>query len=362
MKKLLLSTLIPALLLSTAASAADIYKAEDGSHVNLYSRLGYNITNKGTNDQDTRGVFDGRIGLSGSQTINEHADVIGQAQYQVGAAEYANSLDPKSSDLTARYVWAGIDGHEYGKIKGGRVDSGLIMFTDIGDVFATSDVSMARQASMVDKTAVQVFRQDGTLQYQNTIGNLDVSGAYIFGNDTSNLDYGYNAALRYTIDMGGAGTLAPVVAYQQTKADDTKVAGKNVDGAEYKFWGVGTRYYLNKLMLGALYSQDEVDGIYANTSTDKVMEFTAVYDLNDDWAFRAGYRNLQNDGGDELELKDTTFEVQYKLTAMSSIYTTYELRNGENGYASGTSAGLRTDGFGGDADENFYSVGIRFEI
>ena len=74
-------------------------------------------------------------------------------------------------------------------------------------------------------------------------------------------------------------------------------------------------------MLGALYSQDEVDGIYSGTSTDKAMEFTAVYDFNDDWAFRAGYRNLQNDDGDELELKDTTFEVQYKLTNMSSIYT-----------------------------------------
>ncbi|WP_153448164.1 porin [Vibrio algicola] len=354
MKKLLLSTLIPALLLSTAASAADIYKAEDGSHVNLYSRLGYNITNKGTNDQDTRGVFDGRIGLSGSQTINEHADVIGQAQYQVGAAEYANSLDPKSSDLTARYVWAGIDGHEYGKIKGGRVDSGLIMFTDIGDVFATSDVSMARQAGMVDKTAVQVFRQDGTLQYQNTIGNLDVSAGYIFGNDTSALDYGYNAALRYTIDMGAAGTLAPVVAYQKTEADDSN----DNPNADYQFWGVGTRYYLNKLMLGALYSQDEVDGIYADKSTDKVMEFTAVYDLNDDWAFRAGYRNLQNDDGDGLELNDTTFEVQYKLTAMSSIYTTYEIRDGDNG----VDLANKSTNFGGDADENFYSVGIRFEI
>ncbi|MBD1574707.1 porin [Vibrio sp. S17_S38] len=133
--------------------------------------------------------------------------------------------------------------------------------------------------------------------------------------------------------------------------------------SEYQFWGVGTRYYLNQLMLGALYSQDEVDGIYGNaTSTDKVVEFTAVYDFNDDWAFRAGYRNLNNDDGDELELKDTTFEVQYKLTTMSSIYTTYELRNGKNGYATGETVGPRTNGFGGDADENFYSVGIRFEI
>ena len=40
---------------------------------------------------------------------------------------------------------------------------------------------MARQASMVDATAVQVFVQDDTLQYQNSIGNFDVAAAYIFG-------------------------------------------------------------------------------------------------------------------------------------------------------------------------------------
>ncbi|MBJ6911805.1 porin, partial [Vibrio cholerae] len=80
-----------------------------------------------------KGEFDGRIGLSGSQTINEHASVIGMAQYQVGAAEYASQVNDKPS-LTARYVWAGLDLQDYGRITGGRVSSGLTKFTDIGDV------------------------------------------------------------------------------------------------------------------------------------------------------------------------------------------------------------------------------------
>ncbi|EOW9141259.1 porin, partial [Vibrio cholerae] len=134
------------------------------------------------------------------------------------AAEYASQVNDKPS-LTARYVWAGLDLQDYGRITGGRVSSGLIMFTDIGDVFASSDVSMARQANKVDKTATQVFRQDGTLQYQNTLGNWDISAAYLLGNNTSALDYGYNAALRYTLDMGEWGTLAPVIAAQKTQGD-----------------------------------------------------------------------------------------------------------------------------------------------
>ncbi|HAS6048533.1 porin [Vibrio vulnificus] len=352
MKKTLLSVLLPAAFISNTVLAAEIYQAEDGSTVDLYSRLGFNITNKNNTHGDGKGEFDGRIGLSGSQTINEHASVIGMAQYQVGAAEYANQVNDKPA-LTARYVWAGIDAKEYGRITGGRVSSGLIMFTDIGDVFASSDVSMARQANKVDKTATQVFRQDGTLQYQNQFGNLDVSAAYILGNNTSELDYGYNAALRYTIDMGDFGRLAPVVAMQKSKGD-----AREGNDTDYTFWGVGARYYLGDVMLGALYSEDELQGFYAQTSTDKVAELTAVYNLSDKWALRAGYRSLQNSGGDELELSDTTLEVQYKLTARSSIYTSYVDRNGERGYNSG-----QETSFGGaHADESYYHFGLRYEL
>lgn len=353
MKKQLLSLLIPTIMASNAAMAAQIYKAEDGSNLNIYSRLGFNVTDKNNQYGDSKGEFDGRIGLDGSQTINDQFSVIGLAQYQVGAAEYANTLSD-SKAMTARYVWVGIDGHEYGKITGGRVSSGLIMFTDIGDVFASSDVSAARQANKVDKTATQVFRQDGTIQYQNTFGNLDASAAYILGNSTSDLDYGYNAALRYTLDMGKLGTLAPVVAFQQNKGDS------RYNDTKYTFWGAGTRYYLGDLMLGALYSEDKVEGYYAKDSTDKVMEFTAVYNLTNDWVLRAGYRNLNNDDGDELELKDTTLEVQYKLTDRSSIYTSYVFRNGERGYNAITNT---ESSFGGaHADQSYYHLGLRYEL
>ncbi|WP_031411579.1 porin [Vibrio parahaemolyticus] len=351
MKKHILTLLLPTLMASNAM-AAQLYQAEDGSVLNIYSRLGFNVTSKNDEHGDANGEFDGRIGLNGSQTINEYASIIGQAQYQVGAAEYANQVNDKPS-LTARYVWAGIDAKDYGRITGGRVASGLIMFTDIGDVFASSDVSMARQANKVDKTATQVFRQDGTLQYQNSLGNFDFSVAYILGNNTSELDYAYNAALRYTLDMGNLGTLAPVVAMQKNKGD-----ARESNDTDYTFWGAGTRYYLGDLMLGALYSEDELEGYYSQTSTDKVMELTAVYSVNDKWALRAGYRSLENSDGDELELKDTTLEVQYKLTPRSSIYTNYVDRNGSRGYSNGQEVS-----FGGaHADESYYHLGLRYEL
>jgi predicted porin len=343
MKKTVLAALLPAMLVAGVAQAATVYQGEDGSNVDVYGRLGFNISDKGS--EDTQGNFDGRFALGGSQTVNDKVSVIGWAEYQVGAAEYANSLNPDSSDLTARYVWAGIDASEYGKITGGRVASGLIMLTDIADVFAASDVAIARQVDQVDATATQVFRQDGTLQYQNSFDALDVSVAYILGNGTSDLDAAYNTALRYTFDFGNAGKLAPVVAYQYNKGND---------GDKYTFWGAGTRYYVGDLMLGAMYSEDEVKRNGSSVkSTDEVYELTAVYDLNADWVLRAGYRSLDNKDGDDLDLKDTTLEAQYKLTDRSSIFTSYVFRGGDNG---------QSKGFSGDASEDFYHLGLRYEF
>lgn len=230
---------LPCLLiaLASSANAAVIYQANDGSNIDLYGRLGFNVSDKKTGD--TSGDFDGRIGFSARQAINDKLAVIGFTQYQVNAAEYANNIKAEDpDDLTARYVWAGFDFAEYGKLTGGRVSSGLIMFTDIGDVFASSDVAMARQANFIDPTAVQVFRQDGTIQYQNTFGNFDFSTAYILGNNSSDLDYGVNAAVRYTLDMGVAGKLQPVIAAQRSKAshDDTSVqSDDNAD--KYQMYG-----------------------------------------------------------------------------------------------------------------------------
>lgn len=357
MKKYILASSIPTLIFCATSHAAVIYQADDGSNVDLYGRLGFNISDKKSGNN--QGDFDGRIGFTASQTVNDYVSVIGMAQYQVNAAEYANNVQKNSSDLTARYVWAGIDAGQYGKLTGGRVSSGLIMFTDIGDVFAASDVAMARQASKMDATAVQVFRQDGTLQYQNSLGNLDFSLGYILGNGTSDLDYGYNAALRYTIDMGAAGRLVPVLAYQQSQAAQSDASMVSEDADQYRFTGVGSRYYLGKLMLGALYARDQVSYRHGLAdSEDNVWELTAVYDIDPKWSLRAGYRHLDNEGGDGMALRDTTLEVQYKLTPRSSLYSAYVFRDGEDGLQGNT----RTSFGGSSNSDDFYHLGLRYEF
>ena len=347
MKRVALAVAVSAFLGTGYAQAGTIFQGDDGSTIDVYGRLAFNVTDKGSSDVE--GKFDARLGLGGAQTVNDDVSVIGWAEYQVGAAEFANSLDSESSDLTARYVWAGIDASRYGKFTGGRVASGLIMFTDIVDVFAGSDIAIARQVGEVDATATQVFRQDGTLQYQNSYDYLDVSVAYILGNSESDLDTGYNIALRYTIDMDDAGKLAPVAVYQVDEGDDS--------GLDYYVWGVGASYYIGDLVLGLIYSEDEVDNNNGTKSKDEVVEFTAVYEVNDDWVLRGGYRWLENSDGDELELSDYTLEAQYRLTLRSSVFGSYVFRDGTNG--------SDVDGdpvrFSGNADDDYMFLGLRYE-
>lgn len=340
--------IIPACVLTPTAYATKIYEATDGSFVNIYTRLGFDITDKVA--ENSEGKFDGRLGFSGRQVVNEQIALIGQAQFQVGAMEMAN----KGSDsFTPRYVWTGFDANEYGKLTMGRVASGLIMFTDIGDIFASSDVAVARQVSKIDKTATQVFRQDGTLQYQNSFSGFDVSAAYIMGNSESNLKASYNVALRYTFDLEALGKLAPVVVYQHNQSRDNIDNIDNTD--EYGLWGAGFRYYAGDMMLGVLYSQDKLSYLTTTEySKDTDIELTLVYNLSDDWNVKAGYRNLTNEGGDEVEIDTTTFELEYKIATSSSLFAAYMWQDGDDGYN-------KLGSFSRSNEESFYHVGLRYE-
>ena len=60
MKKHILTLLLPTLMASNAM-AAQLYQAEDGSVLNIYSRLGFNVTSKNNEHGDANGEFDGRI-------------------------------------------------------------------------------------------------------------------------------------------------------------------------------------------------------------------------------------------------------------------------------------------------------------
>ena len=327
MKKTILAAFVPALLASGGINAAEIYKAEDGSVLNMYGRVEANFVNQdiydaaGNKKSDTEGSVYARLGFNGRQVVNDNMAVIGQAQYQL-------SQEPGSSDTNwnARSVWAGLDMVDAGRVEAGRVASGLIMFTDIGDVFyAGGDVVAGANVNTVDSGAALVFRQDGTFQYRNSVGNLDFSAAYI---TNSSIDYGYNTALRYNFDLGNAGMLAPVVMYQFNKADAMPTAVSAVE--EYQTYGFGGQYFYGDFYAGATYVEEKFDAFAGSKDKTHGSDVVMAYDFGQ-FVMRAGYRYqaLKDAPAADLKIQDRwTLEGQYKLTAQSSIFVNYSDNSG----------------------------------
>ncbi len=129
----------------------------------------------------------------------------------------------------------------------------------------------------------------------------------------------------------------------------------------FTFYGLGTRYYLGDVTLGLLYGRDNVTWTgHTPDSTDRDYETTLVWNVSPDWVFRTGYRHLKNKGGDGLQLRDTTFEVQYKLTRRSSVFASYSWRNGEKGKERITH---KMVSFGGsDPSKDYFHLGLRYEF
>ncbi|MCE2595715.1 porin [Motilimonas cestriensis] len=357
MKKTILAVIVPTLLATGAANAAEIYKAEDGSVLNMYGRVEANFVNKDTydaaghKDSDTDGSVYARLGFNGRQVVNENMAVIGQAQYQL-------SQEPGSSDTNwnARYVWAGLDMADAGRVEAGRVASGLIMFTDIGDIFyAGGDVVAGANVNTVDSGAALVFRQDGTFQYRNSVGGLDFSAAYI---TNSSIDYGFNTAARYNIELGDMGMLAPVAMYQFNKADTQSKAVSSVK--EYQTYGIGAQYFYGDFYAGATYVEEKFDAFAGGNDKTKGTDAVVAYDFGQ-FVTRAGYRyqDLKDAPSSNKKIQDRwTIEGQYKLTAQSSIFANYSYNEGHGvtGADLVNAAGSLARKEGGVA-----SLGLRYE-
>ncbi|ELA9243547.1 porin [Vibrio alginolyticus] len=338
MKKTILSLAVPTLLFSGQVLSQTIVSSDDGSHLNLYGRVQADFRDRG-NGATTVGGADNevnanrqyaRFGFSGRQAMENGMAVIGQAEYQLNNGD-GNTNDSgigstDKVDWVARYVWAGVDMNELGRVEAGRVASGLLMFTSIGDVFYSGgDPVAGYHVNTVDTSADLVFRQNGTLQYKNSLGNLDFATAYI---QNSSIDSGYNFAASYNVAFDSS-KLSLIGMYQLNKNEEKNA---NVEVSKYQTYGIGLRYFVEDLYFGAGYSIEDMD-LY-NSSKDaktKGGDIVMTYDFGQ-WIARAGYRYLAFDevsnGSDDVIENTWIAEAQYKLTPQSSLFVNYSDNSG----------------------------------
>ncbi len=341
------------LLLSSNLGAIELYKdPTNTTNFHLYGRFqqdfGNSSSTKVNRDPEAKGYgsFNGdttfRLGVKSSLYVNDSLDLIGKAEFQVNAAEWGLMTDGNATLTTRewdiRYFYAGLDFKHYGTILLGRPASGTIMLTDTTDVCAKGMNATTAGARVIDRTAARMFRQDGTLQYDNKIGNLDMSTSYVVGTEKSEIKYTNASALRYTFDMATAGVFKPVVAYYISEAtDDNRNLNKAVD--KYLTFGGGFTYEVAGFRLGALYTWDKLtpskEVATPEFGTNNGFEVTASYLLMDTYKFNIAYINLINDKvfdkakntiGKVAVTNEIIVEAQYIFNKKSFFYINYDYK------------------------------------
>ncbi|MGF1769560.1 porin [Enterovibrio makurazakiensis] len=304
----------------------------------LTGRLQYNISDVQTRDgalpsSSTTGWLDARIGAQSYQPIDNDLTAFGIMEFDVTSDKAVVGMDKDANDLAPRYVFAGIDSKDYGKVSVGRVGSGLLELVNLTDFFAFNGggETIASRSSLVDGSASGVTRQDNTLEYGHQIGGLTFSTGYImnsgFFSDTG-VDKGFNGAASYNFTLSEFSHIKPVVAFQKTYATDENHRPSSVADS-YSFWGVGAEYYYGDFGTSFIYSEDKLEGTAADLGTNKGLETMVRWTGIEKLDLRAGYFTQKNDAYGEKLINDFVLDAHYFLTPKIRFIAEYSFRHAD---------------------------------
>lgn len=236
MNKKFLALAVAAASVSTAASAATIYK-DDTSTLNMGGRVEVraNLSDKNKTESDDNIYNDVsriRLNIGGEQKLNDDISFIGFTEFEV-----TENDEPEKDDaaFNTRYLYAGVTSQTYGALTYGHQDNAftyLTNFTDMAEVFsgyinennvATSDRAdnVVRYAYNTDKLTFQISGQaDSDSDGSNIAHKADgfgVIGAYKI-TDSIELGLGYaltdaNAAGDDRLDTGDNETYTVAARY-----------------------------------------------------------------------------------------------------------------------------------------------------
>ncbi|WON78072.1 porin OmpC [Serratia sp. UGAL515B_01] len=252
MKRNLLAVIIPALLMTQAGQAAEIYN-KDGNKLDFYGRLKalhYFSDNDGNDGDKTYA----RIGFKGATQISDTLTGYGQWEYQI-AANHTESDGTR--DTRTRLGFAGLKMKDLGSFDYGR-NYGIIydvgawtdMLPEFGDdTFIKTDNFMTGRA-----TGVATYRNndffgmvDGlkfALQYQ---GKNEYEGRSV---SRANGD-GFGLSSSYQL-IDGVSVTAAYASSNRTKAQKESTFGQ---GDKAEVWATGIKYDANNVYLATTFAE-----------------------------------------------------------------------------------------------------------
>ena len=325
MQRKVLALMIPALLMSGAAHAAEIYN-KDGNKLDLYGKVdGLHYFSDDTSKDGDQTYM--RLGFKGETQINDMMTGFAQWEYNI----QANNTEGSDNQSWTRLAFAGVKFGDYGSFDYGR-NYGVLYdvegWTDMlpefgGDSYTNADNFMTGRAN-------------GVATYRNTdffglVQGLDFAVQYQGNNEGNNCDEnfcstnegtnngrdtrhengdGYGISATYDFGMG----FSAGAAYASSDRTNDQVNYTTAGGDTADAWTAGLKYDANNIYLAAMYSEtrnmtpygDNADAVANKTQN---FEVTAQYQF--DFGLRPAISYLQSKGKDLGNGQDDKDLVKY---------------------------------------------------
>ncbi|WP_421287987.1 porin [Aeromonas veronii] len=373
MKKTILAIAIPALFAS-AANAATVYD-KDGTKFDVYGRVHaayQGEANKADLTQNANGSNDyyykksdtttkgevytyARTGMQGKVALNNTWSAIAQGEWEI------SSENSGQDSLTARHVWAGFDGTQYGKFMFGQTDTAskwgvqdrADIFEELGNVASVND---GRQEGQV------IYRGEWNgaffnASYISKNSDMDTFGSELLASSLSanpatgvtdqnkkGLEGGYAVGAGYNMDNGfGFGVSMESKDFERgtnlgrKDSNGNMVATTITDLKSKDDWAIGTSYAFDAFYFGAMYNESKLKGFDDGQEIKaKGFELAGSYTV-DSWKLLAGYNKLDAKGTNVHGVAGTTNDVEifdrvilgveYAFTSNIKSYANYAIES-----------------------------------
>jgi predicted porin len=320
MKKALLPLLIAALVPTAAFADVTVYGK---------ANVALQATDKNVGGSYTEVVSNAsRIGLKGSESVNDDLKVIYQFEYQT-------RVDDGTGPFTQRNIYVGLKGSG-GTAMIGMFDTPLKVAQEKVDLFNdyVGDIQYVLQGEVRAKNIVQYSTP--------AFNDITVNVAYVnTEQDKANATDGYSASVAYSTKA-----VYLALANDRNTGNASTQATPLVDTDILRLVG---RVNVGPVVLGAILSSYDNGVIDENGYVA-----SAQWNVNDTWALK-----IQNASSDMIQLgtEQTSFGVDYKLSKAAKVFGYYTVIEDER-----LNATTQLVDNAARADDNYLAVGLELNF
>ncbi|MDE1323578.1 porin [Vibrio aestuarianus] len=347
MNKTLIALAVSAAAVATGVNAEGVNQSSDQAGSTVYSSQGNTLEIGGRAEarlslKDGKAQDNSRVRLNflGKVAINDSLYGVGFYEGEFTTAENGKDTDKGDSDLTNRYVYAGIGGN-FGEVTYGKNDGALGVITDFTDIMSYHGNSAADKIAVAD-------RSDNMLSYKGQFADFGLKASYRFADRTDSLtDSGYD-------DNGADGySISGIYAFGDT---GFKLGAGYADQAEQNEYMVAASYTIADAYIAAIYT----DGEKAETNGDYTgYEVAFGYKLPGSSAITATYNNAET--FDETSANNFAIDYTYYFKPNFRTYISYNFNmidEGDKIGAVGNNTGTATKA---DAEDEL-ALGLRYDF